>query len=307
MKKILVTGGAGFIGSHIVEELLENGYKVVVLDDFSTGKRENLPVHGNLEIVEGSVSDYELVEKLVFDVDAVSHQAAIVSVPKSFEDPLGTHKITVDGTLNTFEASRKSGNKRVVFASSAAVYGDTADLPVHESQICSPMSPYGLHKRISEQYANLYNTHYGTSFIGLRYFNVFGERQTLSGGYPAVIPIFIKNILEGVKVTIFGDGEQTRDFIYVKDIARANRLALEAATLSEKIINIGCGEGTSLNQLVSLISEVSGKKAEVEHKEVREGDIKKSVSSVDVSEKVLGFKAEIDFEEGIKKTLDFYR
>lgn len=303
-KRALVTGGAGFIGSHLVDQLVAQGVDVVVLDDLSTGKRKNLKnVIDRVTFIEGSVTDPTTVARVMADVDVVFHQAAVASVPKSLEDPLGTHAVNVTGTLNVFEEARKAGVKRVVYASSCAIFGDDPELPKRETSPVVPKSPYALHKLTGEKYAKLYGELFGLSTVGLRYFNVFGPRQDPSSPYSGVISIFSTRIAEGKPITIFGDGKTTRDFIFVEDVVRANLLAAEAENPSRAYC-VGTGVETTLLDVVSALEDAIGKKATVLHGEERAGDIKRSVSDSALVQKELNFKAGTDFAGGIKKTIE---
>lgn len=303
-RKALVTGGAGFIGSHLVDALVALHVDVVVLDDLSTGKRENLSqVSDRVTFVEGSVADQETVARVMTGIDVVFHQAAVASVPKSLEDPLGTHAVNVTGTLNVFEEARKAGVKRVVYASSCAIFGDDPELPKQETSPAAPKSPYALHKLTGEKYARLYGELFGLSTVGLRYFNVFGPRQDPSSPYSGVISIFSTRIAEEKPITIFGDGKTTRDFIYVADVVRANILAAEAENPSLAYC-VGTGIETTLLEVVSVLEDAIGKKALVEHGKERVGDIKRSVSDSTRAKKELMFHAETDFTEGIAKTIE---
>lgn len=251
MSHCLVTGGAGFIGSHVADALIAQGHTVTVIDNLMLGKEEN--IHENVNFVKGDIRDVELMNQLCEGKDVVFHLAADPRLPLSIEDPVTTHEINVTGTLNVFEAARKAGVKKVVFTSTAAVYGDHDTMPLHEDVELRPKSPYGLHKLMGEQYAKLYHELFGLNVVVLRYFNVFGERKTTDGGYPMVIPIFLEQKSQGKSLTIVGDGEQTRDYVHVSDVVRANLLAWESNVVDGTPINICSGVQTSVNTIAQII------------------------------------------------------
>jgi UDP-glucose 4-epimerase len=305
MKKVLVTGGAGFIGSHTIDELLNKGYGVFVLDNLSTGYLKNLN-NKKINFVKADIQDKKVVDKIMKKVDFVIHLAAIASVSESVKNPIKTHDVNVTGTLNIFISALENNVKKVVYASSAAVYGNNTNIPLSESEISDPVSPYGLHKSLNEKYAELLNKNKQTEFIGLRYFNIYGPRQSLTGGYPAVIPNFCLNILKNKTVTIFGDGKQYRDFFYVKDVAKINVLCLEKKQMKNNILNVGTGQKTDLNHLIKVIEKQSGIMAKVKKESARTGDVKKSLA--DISKLTREFKLKpTDFSKGIAETLEFYR
>jgi UDP-glucose 4-epimerase len=305
MKKVLVTGGLGFIGSHTVDELLLKGYEVFVLDNISTGFLENLK-NKKINFIEGDIGDKKIVDSVMKKVDYVIHLAAMTSVFESIKNPVKTHEVNVDGTLNIFISALENKVKKVVYASSAAVYGNNINVPLSENEILNPVSPYGLHKSFNEKYAELFNQNKKTRFIGLRYFNVYGSRQSLKGGYPAVIPNFCLNILNNKTVTIFGDGKQYRDFIYVKDLAKINVLCLEKNNIKKNIFNVGTGQKTDLNTLIKIIEKQTELTAKIKKEKPRDGDIKKSLANI--SNLVKEFKPKFtDFQKGVAETLEFYR
>ncbi|MBL8481528.1 MAG: NAD-dependent epimerase/dehydratase family protein [Rhodocyclaceae bacterium] len=274
---VLVTGGAGFIGSHSVDALLGAGARVRVLDNFSTGKRENLPAAApQLEIVAGDIRDVATVERCVAGVSHVLHLAAQVSVAASVSQPLNSASVNVTGFLNVLEASRKAGAKRLVYASSAAVYGDPTRLPIDESAPTAPLSPYGLEKLVNDQYAELYRDLYGQSNCGLRYFNVYGPRQDPHSPYSGVISVFAQRLRAGAPITINGDGRQTRDFIFVGDVARANLAALQCDTPG--VVNIATGRSVTLLDLVGALATTTATPPQVQHGPPREGDIRYSAA-----------------------------
>jgi len=304
--RVLVTGGAGFIGSHTVDKLLAEGVEVVVLDNLRSGRLENVRQHvnkGNFRFVLGDVRDLRLVRDLVSDVDAVIHLAALVSVPESIKDPALTYAINVNGTLNLLKASVDFGIKRFVYASSCAVYGDTENLPIKEDYPPKPLSPYASSKLTAEDYVQKYNRNFGLETVCFRYFNVYGPRQIYSD-YSGVITRFINRLTNGLPLVIFGDGEQTRDFVYVTDVAEANILALKHAKAVGEIFNIGTGVGTTINRLASMLLELAGKNSlETVHSEPREGDIRHSVADISKAKDKLGFVPKVSLKDGLKRIL----
>lgn len=308
MRTALVTGGAGFIGSHIVSGLLDRGIGVRVLDDLSGGKRENLaPWLDRVEFIEGSICSGADCRKAVEGVDTVFHQAAIASVPRSVAEPERTHDVNVNGSLKLLVAARDAGVRRVVFASSSAIYGDDPEQPKRETMKPCPISPYGLHKLTVEYYLQLFHRLYGLETVALRYFNVFGPRQDPKSEYAAVIPKFITRMLQGIPPTVFGDGKQTRDFIYVGEIARANILAAEAADAPGRIINIAGGGRTDLLHLIDTINEVLGTTLEPVMAPPQPGDVRDSSADVTIAKDILEFSLQVDFTEGLRRTVEWYR
>lgn len=305
----LVTGGAGFIGSHLVEELLGDGWRVRVLDDFSTGSPENLgDVIDEIEIFRGDIRDTEAVESAAHSADVIFHEAAIASVPRSFDEPVHVHEVNLGGTLRVLEAARRRECRRVVFASSSAVYGDAAreavGRPVREEDLPKPISPYAVQKLAAEHYLRLYATLHGVETVALRYFNVYGERQSPTGDYAAVIPIFVARAVRGEPLIVHGDGNQTRDFIHVSDVARANRLAADAAEVEGAVFNVASGRGTRIIDLVSVLEAALGHALDVVHAPGRRGDVRESLAAVDAAGKRLGFVSGIDLEGGIRHIID---
>ena len=303
--KYMVTGGAGFIGSHLASHLAAQGNEVVVLDNFSTGKRSNvadLPV----TLIEGDIRDMECVTEALQGVDTVFHQAALCSVARSVENPLRTHDVNVTGTLNLFEACRKAGVRRMVFASSSSVYGDAAALPKEESMPSAPLSPYAVSKLTGEYYGALYWQLYGLETVALRYFNVFGPRQDPESEYAAVIPKFLQGMLDHRAIQIYGDGSQTRDFTYVENVVAANIAASTSRTAAGKAINVACGGRWSLLQLVSRLDSILKSKSEIAFKERRAGDVKHSQASIVRAQELLGYNPAVDFDEGLKRTVEWY-
>ncbi|RME88885.1 MAG: SDR family oxidoreductase [Anaerolineae bacterium] len=308
MARYLVTGGAGFIGSHIVAALLKDGGEVRVLDNFSTGRRENLDGLGDgLEILEGDLRDPDAVTAAVRDVDVVFHEAAFVSVPASLDDPQTCLEVNVTGTANLLEAARRAGVRRLVLASSAAVYGDSEDLPLSEETPPRPLSPYAASKLVDEIYAALYTHAFDLEVVALRYFNVFGPRQSPETEYAAAVPIFIHRLLRGEPVTIFGDGGQTRDLIYVADVVRANLLAAEHPQAPGHVFNICTGRETRLLDLVDVLMRLFPGAPQPRFTAPRPGDIYRSVGDPTRAAQVLGFRARTSLEEGLKETLAWMR
>jgi UDP-glucose 4-epimerase len=303
--KFLVTGGAGFIGSHLVEELLKRNYEVKVLDNFSTGKRENLKeFEKDIELIEGDIRSYHIVEKAVKGIDIILHQAALPSVPRSIKDPITTNEVNVGGTLNILEGAKENKVKRVVFASSSSVYGDTPTLPKSEDMIPNPLSPYAVSKLAGENYCQVYSRIYGIETVILRYFNVFGPRQDPSSQYSAVIPKFIKAIKEDKRPIIYGDGTQSRDFTYVANVVEANILAASSEVDSGIIMNCACGGQITLNELVNEINKILKKNIEPIYDEPRIGDIKHSYADIELINRKLNFKPIFNFYEGLKFTVE---
>lgn len=307
---VLVTGGAGFIGSHLVDKLVQLGAKVRVLDDFSTGKRENIAhlLDGKLELIEGSLTDAETVKRAVEGVEVVFHQGALPSVARSVEDPLTTHQVNATGTLLLLLASRDAGVRRVVFASSSSVYGDTPTLPKREDMTPNPKSPYALSKLIGEHLCRLFWELYGLETVSLRYFNIFGPRQDPTSQYAAVIPRFVTALLKGERPVIYGDGEQTRDFTFVENCVQANLLAATKPNVAGEVFNVGAGVQTSVNDLFRLIRSLIGAEyIEPIYAPPRPGDVRHSLAEITKAERLLGYKPIISLEEGLKLTIDWFR
>lgn len=305
--KFLVTGGAGFIGSNIVEELLKRNYAVRVIDNFSTGKKENL--NGflkDIELVEGDIRNYDTVIKATKSVDVILHQAALPSVPRSIIDPITSNDVNVGGTLNILNAAKENRVKRVVSASSSSVYGDTPELPKHEGMVLNPMSPYAVTKLTGEKYCNVFSKLYNLETVSLRYFNVFGPRQDPSSQYSAVIPKFIKAMLNDEQPTIYGDGEQSRDFTYIANVVDANILAAIKDYEPGLAINCACHDQITLNQLVDELNKLLGKQIKPKYVDPRPGDIKHSFADIEKIKSVLGFNPSVSFEDGLKKTIEWY-
>ncbi|MDN5345669.1 MAG: UDP-N-acetylglucosamine/UDP-N-acetylgalactosamine 4-epimerase [Petrotoga sp.] len=302
----LVTGGAGFIGSNIVKELLRRGEKVRVLDNFATGKRENLlPFNGdpNLEVIEGDLRSFHIVRDAVRGCDYVLHQGALPSVPRSIKDPITSNEVNINGTLHILEAAREFGVKRVVFASSSSVYGNNATLPKVETMPVAPLSPYALTKYAGERYCQVFHALYGVETVALRYFNVFGPNQDPTSQYSAVIPKFIKMIKEGRRPVIYGDGTQSRDFTFVSNNVEANLLACTAPNVAGEVFNIACGERYTLLDLVQTINEILGTQVEPLFEAPRPGDVKHSLADIEKAKRMLGFEVKVKFREGLEKTI----
>jgi len=306
--RFVVTGGAGFIGSNTVEELVRRGHSVVVLDDLSSGKEENLAESRNkITFIKGSITDIEVVRKAMHEAECVLHLAARTSVPRSVKDPIETNRINIDGTLNVLVAARDAKVKRVVFAASSSAYGESGTLPKVETMEPQPISPYGLTKYVGELYAQAFGRCYGLENLSLRYFNIFGPRQDPSSPYSGVLAKFCTAFLEDTQPVIFGDGEQTRDFTYVENAVQANLLACEAPHASGKVFNIGVGERFSLNQTVALLCKISGKNLEAKYDPPREGDIRDSQADISQAREFLGYEPKVGFEEGLRRTFEWYR
>jgi UDP-glucose 4-epimerase len=306
--RVLVTGGAGFIGSHTVDRLLAEDLDVIVLDSLRSGSLENISHHfgeKGFRFVRGDVRDAHVVEDLVSRVDYVVHLAALVSVPESLRDPVLTHDINVNGTLNLLKASVDYGVERFVYASSCAIYGNAEKLPIKEDCPAKPVSPYGISKLTAENYVRKYFEDFGLETVCLRYFNVYGPRQAHSD-YSGVITQFIKRVKEDLPLVIFGDGEQTRDFVYVEDVAEANLLTLKCKNIAGEVFNIGTGVATSINQLANMLLEIANKRdLKIVHGEAREGDVRHSVADISKASKKLGFTPKITLKNGLKRLLYF--
>ncbi len=306
--RYLVTGGAGFIGSNIVEALVEEGGSVRVLDNFSTGRRENLAEFlGAIELIEGSITNPATCASVCEGIDFVLHQAALPSVPRSVADPAASHEACATGTLNMLVAARDAGVKRFVYAGSSSAYGDTPTLPKVESMPTLPRSPYAVAKLMGEQYCRAFSLIFGLETVVLRYFNIFGPRQDPASQYSAVIPLFITKALTGESPTIDGDGEQTRDFTYVQNAVCANLLACtaDAGYVSGEVFNLGCGERISVNRLWEAIQEDTGAAVEPVHGPAREGDVRDSLASLDKIQTRMGYESTVSLAEGLRRTVEW--
>lgn len=306
--KILVTGGAGFIGSHLVDLLLAQGHQVVVLDNLSTGKLDNLPASGDaLQVEVGDICCPQTVDMATSGCDAIVHLAAVASVQASVEDPCGTHQVNLVGTLNLLEAARKNTIKRFVYASSAAVYGNTEDIPVVESTRLKPLTPYAADKLAGEYYIDFYRRQYGLKPIMFRFFNIFGPRQDPSSPYSGVISIFLQRALAGQSISVFGDGEQTRDFVYVTDLVRLLEQAVSTTKNITEPMNVGNGEQTSLNQLLAAIQGFAENHLEISHYSPRPGDIRYSCADNQRVKQQMDYRSEYSVTEGLKRTWEWMK
>lgn len=304
----LVTGGAGFIGSNIVERLIKERKQVKVIDSFTTGKRENIePFLPHIEFIKGDIRNPNLVKKVMDGVDYVLHQAAVPSVPRSVKDPLTSNSANVEGTLNILVAARDAKVKRVVYASSSSIYGDTPVLPKREDMEPNPLSPYAVSKFAGELYCKVFYQIYSLETVCLRYFNVFGPRQDPSSQYAAVIPKFITCILNKGQPIIYGDGEQSRDFTYVANVVEANILAAKAEDTSGEVFNIACGQRTTINELVEKLNKILGLNIEPHYTKPRKGDVKHSLADIFEAKKKLGYTPKTNFEEGLKMAVKWFK
>jgi nucleoside-diphosphate-sugar epimerase len=306
---VLVTGGAGFIGSHIASALLANGARVRVLDDLSTGHTENIDeIGGDLDFIQGSVADTELLGKILEDVELIYHEAAIPSVPRSVEAPRQTHIASVDGTFSLLLAAREKGVRRVVYAASSSAYGDQPTLPKSEQMQPDPLSPYAVAKLVGEYYCRVFTRVYGLETVSLRYFNVFGPRQDPASQYSGVVSRFISALLSGERPVIFGDGEQSRDFTYIDNVVSANLKAATAKDASGKVINVANGERITLNQLLAELKDLTGKQdVTAEYREPRVGDVKHSLADISMAREFLGYESKVGLREGLQRTIDWWK
>ncbi|MFA5339668.1 MAG: SDR family oxidoreductase [Candidatus Omnitrophota bacterium] len=308
MARYLVTGGAGFIGSSIVDELVRRREEVKVLDDLSSGKKKNLEkVSGKVEFIEGDIRDPAALKKALKGCDYVIHQAALRSVPKSLANPQLYDDVNVKGTLNVLIASHESKIRRVVFASSSSIYGDTVKLPQSEDQIPQPISPYAATKLAGEHYCRVFAKSYGLETVALRYFNVFGPRQSLESEYAVVIPKFATCILMGEQPPVDGDGKQSRDFTYVDNVVDANLAAAVREGISGEVFNIACGKGYNLLELVRILNEIIGKEIKPRFQPPRPGDVKHTLADITKMKKLLKFEPKVDFVLGLRKTVEYFR
>jgi nucleoside-diphosphate-sugar epimerase len=308
MAHVLVTGGAGFIGSHLVEALLRRSDRVRVFDNFSTGRHENVKhLHDDIELIEGDLRDFDAVRRAVAGVEVVFHQAALASVQRSVDDPMTTNAVNVTGTLHVLMAARDAGVRRVVFASSSSVYGDTPTLPKVETQAPQPLSPYAVSKLAGEQYCMAFSVVYGLPSIALRYFNVFGPRQDPHSEYAAVIPRFIDRMVRGLPPIIYGDGLQSRDFTYIENVVDANLAAADAPASCSTVFNVGAGERTSLLDLAAQINHVLGSRLTPDHHPPRAGDVRHSLASIEAISQTLGYAPRITLAEGLARTIEWFR
>jgi len=307
MAHYLVTGGAGFIGSHLTEELLRRGHRVRVADSLITGKRSNISHLGEVEFLEGDLADLNFAHRAAAGCEYVLHQAAIPSVPRSVKDPITSNRANVDGTLNILVAARDAGAKRLVFAGSSSAYGNTPTLPKHERMPTSPLSPYALQKVIGEQYLQMFTRLYGLETVSIRYFNVFGPRQDPSSPYSGVISVFATALLQNRPPTIFGNGEQTRDFTYVANVVDGVLRACDAPEANGQIINVATGGRISLNQLFEAMKRLVGATVEPVYVEPRAGDVTDSQADISLAREILGYEPAVSFEDGLERTVEWYR
>lgn len=306
--KYLVTGGAGFIGSNIVDELVRRGQGVTVLDDLSSGKEANLAsVREKITFVKGTITDAETVHKAAQGTDYVVHLAARTSVPRSVKDPVETNNVNINGTLNVLMAARDAKAKRIVFAASSSAYGETPTLPKVESMQPEPISPYGVTKYVGELYGQVFGRVYGLENASVRYFNVFGPRQDPTSQYSGVLSRFMLAVIEGEQPVVFGDGEQSRDFTYIDNVVDETLRACEAPGASGKVFNGGTGARITLNEVLKMMGKITGKKIEAKYDPPRAGDIRDSQADVSLARKILGYEPKVMFEEGLRRTWDWYR
>lgn len=309
-KKILVTGGAGFIGSNIVKTLLEKGAKVSVLDNFSTGRRENtapFKEKSNFELMEGDLRSYTTVREAVRGKDFIFHQAALPSVQRSIDDPVTTNNVNILGTLNVLEATKEFGAKRIIYASSSSIYGNSKVLPKKEDLPAQPLSPYALSKYVAERYCQLYYKIYGLETVSLRYFNVFGPNQDPNSQYSAAVPKFISSMKKGESPTIYGDGLQSRDFTWVDNVVEANILACQAerTKAAGQVFNIASGKAYNLLQLVDILNKLLGRQIKPNFSRARAGDVKHSLASIEKAKTNLGYEPKVDFLKGLEKLINY--
>jgi len=305
----LVTGGAGFIGSNIVHALVARGEAVRVLDNFSTGSWANLAeVRDRIEVIEGDVRDSSVLQRALAGVEYVSHQAALRSVPRSVDDPLSTDAVNTHGTLQLLVAARAAGTvKRVVYASSSSVYGDSPALPKEEDQTPAPISPYAVSKLAGEYYCRTFTRLYGLETVSLRYFNVFGPRQSPESKYAAVVPLFIRAALRGEPLVVHGDGEQSRDFTYIDNVVQANLLACTQPNVGGEVFNVACNERHSVLEIAHTVARLVGKPIKIEHTPPRAGDVRHTQASIAKAQRLLGYQPGVGFEEGMRRTVAWLR
>jgi UDP-glucose 4-epimerase len=307
MAKYLVTGGAGFIGSHLTDELVRRGHRVRVVDSLITGKRRNLDHIPGVDFLEGDLADASVATRAVEGIDYVLHQAAIPSVPRSVQDPITSNRANIDASLNILVAARDAGVKRLVYAGSSSAYGDTPTLPKREDMPTNPLSPYALQKLVAEQYCQMFTRLYGFETVTIRYFNVFGPRQDPGSPYSGVISLFSTAVLEGRQPTIYGDGEQTRDFTYVANVVDGVLRACEAPKAAGEVINVACGTRISLNDLLRVMNRIVGTNLRAVYKEPRAGDVRDSQADITKAKALLGYAPSVSLEDGLAKTLEWCR
>ena len=308
MGAVPIFPGSGFIGSHLVEELVRQGEQVRVLDNFSTGKRSNLtPFAGRIEVFEGDLRSYHIVREAVEGVDYILHQGALPSVPRSIKDPITTHEVNVGGTLNILDAAKAAGVRRVVYASSSSVYGANAQIPKQEEMLPAPISPYAVAKLTGELYCQVFARTYGLETVCLRYFNVFGPRQDPGSAYAAFMPIFIAGLREGRPLTIHGDGSASRDFTYVANVVEANLRAVTAEGVSGEVFNVACGGSVTLNEVVARLRELLGVEGEIRYGPPRLGDVPRSQASIERAQQRLWYEPRVGVREGLERTVAWHR
>jgi UDP-glucose 4-epimerase len=308
MANTLVTGGAGFIGSHVATKLVELGHRVRIVDDFSTGHRANLAhLAEKIELIEGDIRDPAVCRGICEDIEFVFHEAAIPSVPKSIDNPQASHDANINGTFNILSAAVDRKVRRVIYAGSSSAYGDTEESPKHEGIKPAPLSPYAVQKLAGELYCAAFYECFDLETITLRYFNVFGPRQDPHSTYAAAIPAFVTAILRGEPPTVYGDGEQTRDFTYIDNVVHGNMLAMQAGRTHGETVNLACGDRISVNRVIAAINELLKTQVKPRHVEPRPGDVRHSCADVRLAKKALGFEGVVTFEEGLERTIEYYR
>ena len=308
MTKFLVTGGAGFIGSNICKELISQGCFVRVVDNLLTGKKSNLAsIIDKIDFIQADMGDAEVAQSAMKDIDVVLHQGALPSVPRSVDDPAATHKHCVDATFTLLLAARDTGIKRFVYAASSSAYGDTPTLPKVEAMMPMPLSPYAAAKIVGEYYCSVFYKVFGLETISLRYFNVFGPQQDPASQYAAAIPAFVTAILKDEPPTVYGDGEQSRDFTYIDNVVQANLLAARAKQTKGQVINVACGEAVTVNAIIDMINELVGKNIKPNYTDPRPGDVKHSLADITLAQKLIGYKTKVPFKQGLKLAINWYR
>lgn len=308
MANVLVTGGAGFIGSHLTTRFVEMGHRVRVLDNLSSGRRENLAhLAGSFELLEGDLRNPAHCTEACRDIEFIFHEAAIPSVPKSVDDPQSSHDVNVNGTFNLLRAAVACKVRRLIYAASSSAYGDTPESPKHEGIRPEPLSPYAAQKYLGETYCRVFFECYGLETISLRYFNVFGARQDPNSDYAAAIPAFVTALLSGQSPTVYGDGEQTRDFTFVDNIVHVNTLAMQVEKTCGQVVNAACGDQISVNQVIAAINEILGTNVQPRYAPPRAGDVRHSCADASMSKELLGFEPQVSFEDGLSRAIDYYR
>ena len=304
----LVTGGAGFIGTNLTRTLLAQGHRVRILDNFSTGKRENLgPFQDHIELIEGDLRSYHTVHEAARDIEVIFHQGALPSVPRSINDPITTNQVNVEGTLNILNAARDTDVRRVVYASSSSIYGENPELPKQEDMTPRPISPYAVAKLAGEKYCQVFTRTYGLETVALRYFNVFGLGQDPRSQYAAVVPLFITAFLDGDRITVYGDGEQSRDFTFIENVVQANILAAQAPDAAGEVFNVACGTQMSLNQMLDHLRTIMETDTEVHYVPSRPGDVKHSLADIEKARRILGYHPAVPVELGLRRSVEWYR